>query len=37
MSGRAITSAITQREDIGKCFNINIMHGEGIEPPTYWV
>jgi hypothetical protein len=32
MGGRAITSAITQRKDIGKCFNINRMHDEGVEP-----
>ena len=36
----AITSAITKRRVsvyIHKSFTINIMHGEGIEPPTYWV
>ena len=37
MAGRAITLAITQRKYLCKSLTINIVHGEGIEPPTYWV
>ena len=29
--------AITQRGNPCKSFITNHMHGEGIEPPTYWV
>jgi hypothetical protein len=35
--GRAITSAITKPLNLHKSFTISTMHGEGIEPPTYWV
>ncbi len=35
--GRAITSAITGSSNFHKSFTINNLHGEGIEPPTYWV
>ena len=35
--GQAITLAITKPNSLHKSFIINSMHGEGIEPPTYWV
>jgi hypothetical protein len=29
--------AITQAKSRSKSFIITIVHGEGLEPPTYWV
>ena len=37
MAGFAITLAITQAKSRRKSFRINTVHGEGIEPTTYWV